>query len=231
MNNFNGNMIFTSRGLNESDGRIIFKSAFDKMKIHIDGSKSIVVIGYVTDDEIPGYKDALVNGCVFLGFNPERITLSQDITNECLKQKISEADFIYVTEGNVYRLLKYLIDRELIECIRKSVLEQSVKYLGASAGAAVAGTDIKMIEFADYDKDTRYMSDDDKNALNYFQTNQTFESIHLFDGFIIPHYDEEENVKNLVNAYEDERGELGDEYKYRLRVGNNDFLILDSKNM
>lgn len=228
MNNSSGNMIFTSRGLNESDGRIIFKKAFDQMKIHIDDSSPIVVICYVTDDEIPGYKNALVNGCVFLGFNPEKITLSQDTTNECLKHKISEADFIYVTEGNVYRLLKYLIDRELIESIRKSVLERSVIYLGASAGAAVAGTDIMMIEFADYDKDMRYMSDDDKNALNYFQTTQKFESLHLFDGFIIPHYDEREYIENLVSAYEDERGVIGDKYKYRICVGNEEYEIINS---
>lgn len=69
---------------------------------------------------------------------------SDDTTDDdILRQKISAADFIYVSDGNVYATLNYIHKRNQAETIRESVKgSNKAVYIGSSAGAAVAGKDI-----------------------------------------------------------------------------------------
>ena len=54
-------------------------------------------------------------------------------------------DFVYVTEGNTFEVLNYMRQRQIIEFIREGFSTSSnLVYIGSSAGAMIAGTDIML---------------------------------------------------------------------------------------
>lgn len=136
-----------------------------------------------------GVDDFIVKNCIeILGFQPQNIFLSKD--------GIPEADinYVYVTEGNVFQVLNYMKENELVDYIQKLILNKGqTDYIGSSAGAMIAGKDIYF--GLDFDKNNVGMTD--------------FKALNLFDGTIIPHY-EEENLEmyksnteeEILNSYE-----------------------------
>lgn len=59
------------------------------------------------------------------------------------KKAVENAEAIFIGGGNTFRLLKALYDNDVIETIRKRVLEDGVPYIGTSAGSNVACCTIK----------------------------------------------------------------------------------------
>ena len=65
----------------------------------------------------------------------------------------------------------------------------------------------------------------DKNIVGLSSDN--FEGLGLFEGTIIPHYDQDEYIENLKNsAIKDGLEDMLNGYKTILRVGNEETMIL-----
>lgn len=72
-----------------------------------------------------------------MGYGLESIHTAADA-----KQAVTEAEAIFIGGGNTFRLLKALYDSDVLQLIRRRVLE-GTPYIGSSAGSNVAGPTIK----------------------------------------------------------------------------------------
>lgn len=57
-------------------------------------------------------------------------------------EKIKTAEVIFIGEGNIYRILKALLDGQMLEPIRKRVLIEGVPFIGCDSGAVLSATTI-----------------------------------------------------------------------------------------
>ena len=103
-----------------------------------------------------------------LGFLEEHIFLASGQIN----LKKMRPDYIYVTEGNVYQVLDYMRKNGLLKFIQQQMKRTDCTYIGSSAGAMIAGTDIYLAE--DFDENIVGLTD--------------LKALGLFDGSVIPHY-------------------------------------------
>jgi len=142
-----------------------------------------------------GLSDALVEACILIGFARDNIVIYRDIQD--LKAKFN---YIYVTEGNTFLILDYIKKSNLFDYIRNSCRSENVIYIGASAGAMIAGKDIRLA--LDFDKNIVNMTD--------------YKALGLFNGTIIPHYKPSELKRYIENADH----KLTGRYKNIYSVGN-----------
>lgn len=125
-------------------------------------------------------EDMLVNACTSLGFKKENVILSgQQKSNE----EVEKCDYIYCTEGNTFEVMSILRERGL-DSTFINAFNNGATYIGASAGAMIAGVSIE--EAIDFDKNFVRMTD--------------FTGLGLFDGIIIPHYTKDELERYIKNS-------------------------------
>lgn len=146
----------------------------------------------------------VIDVCCDMGFKRENVILSgqQDSINE-----IIECDFYYCTEGNTFEVLSLMREKGVDKAIKSGFDIGNKVYIGASAGAAIAGTSIE--EIKDFDRNFVGMTD--------------FVGLNLFDGIIIPHYTKTELKRYIKNS-----PGIEDKYKRILSVSNEGCVILEA---
>lgn len=148
-----------------------------------------------------GIGKALIKSCKTIGFCDEKIVIYE--AGMILKDNF---DFIYVTEGNTFEILDFIQKNRLDLFIRNSCITLHTNYIGASAGAMIAGKDV---EFAnDFDENTIGLSD--------------LKSLNLFDGTIIPHFTSAQRNEYLRSTDQ----KLIDRYRRIYSVANGKVLVL-----
>lgn len=182
-------LLLTSKGLNDPLGRQLFKANIQPGE---DDRALLISI-----DEY-GVGNLLKKSCIEMGFKEDNIYLceTKDSVGNLLSQDFithPSSDtphfaMIYIGEGNTYQLLD-LITKDstgkytsVFLHFLKSEFEKGSKYCGASAGAAIAGVDIKLLkEYADKEVN--------------FSGVSAFDGIGAFPGSIIPHYTREDFIR------------------------------------
>ena len=191
-----GKLILNSKGLNTKIGcKQILENIDDK---DISNS-SMFIISYPPY----GVDDIIMNNAVeIMGFQRENLYLS---ANGVPKGIIP--DYVYVTEGNTFEVLKYMRDNLFMDYIKNLVQSENRTYIGSSAGAIIAGTDIMLAR--DFDSDFVRMID--------------FTALGLFDGTIIPHYEPE----NLELYIQNTEKHILNRYSRILSVSNHDVVVIE----
>ena len=118
-----------------------------------------------------------------------------------------DIDLIYISGGNTFATLDKIrkcgFDKDIINYIKNGVI-----YIGGSCGAHIVTKNIKHLEKLD------------DNYLNI----KDYDALGMFDGIIIPHYNEEEyNPKLRKQVY----NKLVSENKYKVyALSNDDSLVI-----
>lgn len=192
-----GRLLLNSRGLNTKIGS---QQIHDKLKDKDLQNKKMFIVSYTPY----GVDETIVQNCVeILGFRKENLFLS---VNGTPKNVIP--DYIYVTEGNTFEVLQYMRSRNLVDYIRELMKDSKKSYIGSSAGAIIAGTDIMLAR--DFDSNFVGMID--------------FTALHLFDGTIIPHF-EPEHLENYIKNTEKH---ILNRYSRILSVSNEEVITIEN---
>ncbi len=190
-------IILTSYGLTTSIGRTLIAKELENDNL---ADKRI----FLFHEPHYSIERILKNACIALGFQPKNIILSGQQKSDA---EILTVDYLYCTEGNTFEVMSLLRERGLDDIFVKA-FENGATYIGASAGAVIAGVSIE--EAIYFDRNFVRMSD--------------FRGLGLFDGIVIPHYTKEELKKYMENN-------SGIEMKYNriYSVENEKSLVLQGK--
>ena len=196
-------LLLNSKGFETKLGTLQIRTKCLELNMEDFANKSIFVVS------LPSYEvdERIVNNCVeILGFKRENIYLSAD----GIPKETMIPDVIYVTAGNTFEVLQYMRDFGLVDYIKDMFKKsENLIYIGSSAGAMIAGTDIKLA----LDMDSNFVRMVDFTALD------------LFVGTIIPHFKPEE-----LERYKAEKEEsVLEEYPMIYSVSNEEVLVLDAK--
>lgn len=188
-------LILNSRGLNTKTGTVQIQNAINEDTL----SEKRIFICSFPDYEID---EKILKNCMSMGFEGKNILFSKDgIPDE-------PVDYVHVTEGNTFIILKYMRENSISPFIIESCKSGAV-YLGSSAGAIIAGVDCK------------FALDFDSNCVGI----NDYTGLGLFDGIILPHYTEEQLKRYILEA----DYELINSYKKVYNVDNDNVLILISE--
>lgn len=106
-----------------------------------------------------------------LGFAVHELDLRDYNEGKILKRQLSKFNLLWVAGGNTF-CLRYEMKRSGFDQIIREVLGKGVIYAGDSAGAVVAGSDLRGIELADVPE---------------FAEEIIFDGLNLVPRFILPH--------------------------------------------
>lgn len=155
-------LILNSNGLNTKKG---FEQIYRTISQYDLLSRTIYIVSH------PAYEldEKIMRSCLEMGFLLENIYFSKD---GILNKKF---DFVYITEGNTFEIMRYMRDNRL-DTFVTSLCKNGAVYIGSSAGAIIASEDIMFAK----DFDSNYSGIYDYSGLG------------LFDGIVLPHYNSEQ---------------------------------------
>ena len=182
-----GKVILTSFGLTTRVGCELLGTELKK-----DGDFSDKVI-YLFYEPYNLLDEMFMRSCQKIGFQNKNILVShKDAWPEDRK-----IDYVFVGEGNTFESMRLLRDKGLFDSIRKACLEGGATYLGASAGAIIAGKNISCARL--FDKEEVRLEEWEKEGLG------------LVEGIIFPHVkdlDELSGIDLTPLLHADGRGSL-----------------------
>ncbi len=151
-----------------------------------------------------------------MGFELHEADLAQ-INKEDLKNSVQSADIVYVAGGNTFYLLKVIRESGFDEVITQYV-DGGGLYVGASAGAIVAGVDIQPITSLDEPEKVPELS--------------STKGLGLVNIVPVPHYD----MADRTSKADDIKKDYGDQYEIVLMtddqaivVEGNEWKLVESK--
>lgn len=199
-------LILNSRGANTTEGAEIIKSALKELGVTDLSNKKVLIV------TLPEYEkeDVIVNNFAdVIGFKKENT-----IVFERLEEiKLEKFDYIYIGEGNTFYVLQYMRLAGLLNYIYETMVNNTeTVYIGSSAGATIAGTDVKIAVGPDHFPEI-------------FKTYFDFEALGLIEGAILPHYTDEE-----FEEFKKERGDYFlSKYSKLYSVSNEEYLLLETR--
>lgn len=189
-------LILTSYGFNTKVGRKLISRELKK-DANL-GDKKI----FLFHEPYFSIEELLKTVCMELGFKRENIFFVGDSGSIC---RVREADYIYVTEGNTFEILSLIRKRGLEELIKEAV-KAGATYIGASAGAMLAGVDIAEASCMDRN----------------FSNLQNLAAFGFFNGIILPHYTPKERERYIANS-----PGITEKYNAIYSVANDGILVLE----
>jgi dipeptidase E len=122
-------ILLGSGGIRTEERRNLF---FHLMKENFEGCKKVIFIPYASRD-YDEYTNSVKEMFSHLGFE---IIGIHELDNPLVE--LEKMEGIYVGGGNTFSLVQKLHEKEILEVIRRKVLENGIPYAGVSAGANVA---------------------------------------------------------------------------------------------
>jgi dipeptidase E len=122
-------ILLGSGGIRTEERRNLF---FHLMKENFEGCKKVIFIPYASRD-YDEYTNSVKEMFSHLGFE---IIGIHELDNPLVE--LEKMEGIYVGGGNTFSLVQKLHEKEILEIIRRKVLDNGIPYAGVSAGANVA---------------------------------------------------------------------------------------------
>ena len=122
-------ILLGSGGIRTEERRNLF---FHLMKENFEGCKKVIFIPYASRD-YDEYTNSVKEMFSHLEFE---IIGIHELDNPLVE--LEKMEGIYVGGGNTFSLVQKLHEKEILEIIRRKVLENGIPYAGVSAGANVA---------------------------------------------------------------------------------------------
>ncbi len=113
-------------------GMDYLEHAKDALEALLDGERTIHFVPYALAN-YDSYTDGVARALV-----PWGITIKGVHTFTSPRQAIEEARVLFVGGGNSFRLLKTLQQYDLLDIVRRRVMDGELRYMGASAGSNMA---------------------------------------------------------------------------------------------
>lgn len=133
--------------------------------------------------DIKKYKitEKLKEACISMGFEKSNIFATSESESGDFPDSF---EYYYVTEGNTFEILKEIRIKKLAGLIKRSMLENKATYIGSSAGAMIAGIDVRLA--LDFDRGMENLDD--------------YRVLSLFNGTVIPHYSKADFRRYIKNT-------------------------------
>lgn len=175
-----GKFILTSTGLSAPK----IKEGVAKLIVPLTKNRAVIITTASEGKDQNKYCLLAKQQLLELGF---REVLFLDLESEDI-QKLSNADVIYVSGGNTFKLMKFAKERNFGSII-KTIADTNVIFIGVSAGSIILG---KSIEIAS-------IIGGDKNEVNL----KDMSGFGLVNNDIYPHYvdTQEEEIKKYENEH------------------------------
>ncbi|KAL7638251.1 UNVERIFIED_CONTAM: hypothetical protein RMT77_010815 [Armadillidium vulgare] len=211
------NLLLLSNSTLHGSGFLEWASEMVKEFLNSHNVKEILFIPYALQDHNK-YTEKVYKAFTSLGFE-----LSGIHTHENPVNAVEKAQALYIGGGNTFRLLKTLYDKNLIDIIRKRVLEDGMPYIGISAGTNVATVSInttndmpivyppsfealKLVPFninphyVDPSPENKHMGETREERINQYHEESSIPVLGLREGSLLHVTDNSAKLRGLKNA-------------------------------